>query len=139
MQSGRVLLIGGWHLLAGLNHRVRHMAAYFEGRFASLDIVGYKKMYGGTPASVLTKLRIGWNHLLHDRVHIDSQNGTRHITIRDLYAPSFVEMGIKDLWRYWNNSGARVRRERQSSANSSGLTGSIVPLALRRRPETSRA
>ncbi len=102
MQSGRVLLIGGWHLLSGLNHRIRHMAAYFEGRFDRLDIVGYKKMYGGVPASALTKLRVGWDHLLHDRIHIDGQDGTRRITIRDLYAPSFVEMGIKDLWRYWN-------------------------------------
>jgi glycosyltransferase involved in cell wall biosynthesis len=102
MPSSRVLLIGGWHLLSGLNHRVRHMAAYFEERFASLDIVGYKKMYGGIPASPMTKLHTGLNNLLHDRISIASRNGTRNITIRDIYAPPFVEMGIKDLWRYWN-------------------------------------
>lgn len=102
MPSSRILLIGGWHLLSGLNHRVRHMAAYFEGRFANLDIAGYKKMYGGAPATALTKLRVGVDNLLHDRIHIDSQNGTRRITIRDPYAPSFVEMSIKDLWRYMN-------------------------------------
>ncbi len=102
MPSSRILLIGGWHLLSGLNHRVRHMANYFEGRFDHLDIVGYKKMYGGAPASPVTKLRVGVDNLIHDRVHIEGQNGTRRIAIRDPYAPSFVEMGIKDLWRYMN-------------------------------------
>lgn len=102
MPPSRILLIGGWHLLAGLNHRVRHMAAYFEGRFDHLDIVGYKKLYGGAPASALTKLRVGWDHILHDLIRMDGRDGTRRITIRDIYAPSFIEMGIKDLWRYWN-------------------------------------
>lgn len=50
----------------------------------------------------MTKLRVGVDNLLHDRVHIEGQNGTRRITIRDPYAPTFVEMGINDIWRYMN-------------------------------------
>lgn len=41
MHSRRILLIGGWHLLSGLNHRIRHMATYFEQRFANVDVIGY--------------------------------------------------------------------------------------------------
>ena len=40
---------------------------------------------------------------------------------------------------YSNNCGARTRRERLSSANSSGFSASIVPAVLSRRPESSFA
>lgn len=102
MHSGRILFIGGWHLLSGLNHRTRHMANYFEGRFAGMDVVGYRKMYGGAPVPVLQKMRVGARNLVQDRIEIQGNGHSRHITIRDVFAPSAVEMPIKDLWRYLN-------------------------------------
>lgn len=102
MHSGRILFIGGWHLLSGLNHRTRHMANYFEGRFAGMDVVGYRKMYGGAPAPLMKKMCVGVRNLTQNRIEIKSNGNSRRIIIRDVFAPDVVEMPIKDLWRYLN-------------------------------------
>jgi glycosyltransferase involved in cell wall biosynthesis len=102
MQTERILLIGGWHLLSGLNHRIRHMADHFEKRFDHLDVVGYCKMYGGAPAPLMKKIRVGARNLMRNRIDVRANGGVRHITIRDVCAPNSFEMPIKDLWRYWS-------------------------------------
>ena len=101
-RNERVLFIGGWPLLSGPNHRIRHMAAYFEQRFKTIDVVGFIKFYGGPPAPPWLKARKGISNLLNSRISITEEGGIRRIAIRDPYVPRVIEMSIKDLWRYIN-------------------------------------
>jgi glycosyltransferase involved in cell wall biosynthesis len=102
MRNERVLIIGGEPLLLGLNHRIRHVAAYFEQRLKAMDVVGFIKFYGGLPAPPWTKARKGISNLLNSRITISEEGGIRRIAIRDPYVPRAIEMPIKDLWRYIN-------------------------------------
>lgn len=102
MRDERLLFIGGWPLLSGLNHRTRHMAAYFEQRFRHVDVVGFIKFYGGLPVPPWRKVLKGISNLFNSRVQISEEGGVRRIAIRDLYAPRPIDMPIKDLWRYLN-------------------------------------
>lgn len=102
VDSKRILFIGGWHLLSGLNHRTRHMARYLEQRFSDMDVVGFRKLYGGPPASLLQKLNMGVQNIVRNRIEINKNNNARQIVIRDVYAPPAIETPIKDLWRFIN-------------------------------------
>ncbi len=105
MRNERVLFIGGWGLLHGLNHRSRHMAAYLEERFKHIDLVGFDNFYSGTGPSMASpwyKMRRGISNLVRSRTRTSVHGSARRILIRDLFAPSPLNLLVQDLWRYVN-------------------------------------
>lgn len=105
MRNERVLFIGGWGLLHGLNHRSRHMAAYLQQRFKHIDLVGFDNFYSGTGSSTAHpwhKARKGISNLVHSRVRISVDGSARRIVIRNLFAPPPINLLVRDLWRYAN-------------------------------------
>lgn len=103
MRNERLLYIGGWNLIHGLNHRTRHMAAYLEQRFKYIDAVGFDSFYSGSgppTASPWYKARKGISNLLRRGIKVSVRGSARLIVIRDLFAPPPLHLLVKDLWRY---------------------------------------
>lgn len=100
-RSSRVLFIGGWGLVNGLNHAARHLAAYLRERFEAFDEVGSTN-FGGPPGPAWFRASQGVASLLTSRIQISAVGSARRVVIRDLYAPAPLGMMINDLWRYLN-------------------------------------
>jgi glycosyltransferase involved in cell wall biosynthesis len=101
MDNKRLLFIGYWNF--PINHRGKHIAAYLEDCFGSVDLLGFGSFYSGSDssaASALHKARVGISNLLHHRLSISERGSVREIVIRDLYAPYALHSLIDDLWRY---------------------------------------
>lgn len=105
MLNKRLLFIGGRDLTDSLNHRSRHMAAYFGQRFGRTDLIGFVQFYAGTgpsSASPWYKAQKGISNLLNARIKKTIQGTISLIEVRDLYQPPPLNLLIQDLWRYIN-------------------------------------
>jgi len=105
MINKSLLFIGGRDLINSLNHRSRHMAAYFGQRFSRTDLIGFVKFYTGTgpsSASLWYKAQKGILNLLNARLKKTIQGNINRIEVRDFYQPPPLNLLIQDFWRYIN-------------------------------------
>ncbi|MHB0858710.1 MAG: glycosyltransferase family 4 protein [Anaerolineae bacterium] len=100
MRDERLLFVGGWNMLHGMNHRSRHLAAFLGTRFRHIDLLGYENLSEGPPASAWASALRGLRAMA--RPHISPTLGRPgcQIALRDPFAPGVVGLGIKDLWHY---------------------------------------
>ncbi|MHB1295057.1 MAG: glycosyltransferase [Anaerolineae bacterium] len=100
MRDERVLFIGGWNMLHGMNHRSRHLAAYLAPRFARMDLLGYENLSEGPPAPALEKLARGIRAMARPQVTPNAEGLGQRIVLRDPFAPGVMGTSLKDLWHY---------------------------------------
>jgi len=67
-----------------------------------VDFVSYANLYGGPPISLLKKIPRGLHHLMCDRRQIHQEGNVKHIIIRRLKLPQFLQNLLGDLWAYAN-------------------------------------
>jgi glycosyltransferase involved in cell wall biosynthesis len=97
-----VLMIGWVDVETQPNHRFFHMVEFFSERFQHVDFVSYSNLYGGPPTSWRQKVIKSIHHLIRVRCRVHQERNVRHIVIRKLKLPQFLQNVVGDIWSYVN-------------------------------------
>ena len=98
----KILMLAEVDLRIVPNHRFFHLVKYFSSKFEHVDFVSYANLYGGPSTSLLRKIIKSIRNLLFDRRQVYRRGNIRHIVIRRLKLPNFLQILLGDLWIYVN-------------------------------------
>lgn len=96
----RILLIGGVDLELEPNHRFFHVADFIAARTDEVVFVSVSNLYGGPPVGFVRKMIQSIRNLLFDRRQEYLEGNVRHVVIRKLKLPQFLQNAVGDLWAY---------------------------------------